>query len=312
MQISIIVPVYNEADNISLLANRIICSMASSGQSYEVIFVNDGSSDSTETILDELTGANRSMKSITFKRNFGQTAAMMAGIDYSTGDIIIPIDGDLQNDPKDIGILLKKLDEGYDVVSGWRKNRKDSEWRNFPSRIANKLISWISGIHLHDYGCTLKAYRRDVIEDVRLYGEMHRFIPIYSAWQGGRVTEVVVTHHPRIYGTSKYGMGRIVKVLLDLIVIKFLADYSTKPIYVFGIFGFFNLLLSASAGILALYLKFFKNESFISTPLPLFVALTFVSGVLSILLGLVAEISMRTYHESQDKPTYIIKNKSNF
>jgi glycosyltransferase involved in cell wall biosynthesis len=312
MKISIIIPIYNEAPNINLLADSILAAMNSLGHSYEVIFINDGSSDSTETVLSELTSTNKSIKSITFKKNFGQTAAMMAGIDHSTGEIIIPIDGDLQNDPRDIELLLNKLGEGYDVASGWRKNRKDSGWRNVPSRIANKLISWISGIHLHDYGCTLKAYRRDVIENVRLYGEMHRFIPIYSAWQGGRVAEVVVSHHPRIYGKSKYGMNRIVKVLLDLIVIKFLIDYSTKPIYVFGTFGFFNFFLSIGAGIFAFYLKIFKNESFISTPLPLFVALTFLTGILSILLGLVAEISMRTYHESQGKPVYIIRNKSNF
>ena len=312
MKISIIIPIYNEAPNINLLADSILAAMNSLGHSYEVIFINDGSSDSTETVLSELTSTNKSIKSITFKKNFGQTAAMMAGIDHSTGEIIIPIDGDLQNDPRDIELLLNKLGEGYDVASGWRKNRKDSGWRNVPSRIANKLISWISGIHLHDYGCTLKAYRRDVIENVRLYGEMHRFIPIYSAWQGGRVAEVVVSHHPRIYGKSKYGMNRIVKVLLDLIVIKFLIDYSTKPIYVFGTFGFFNFFLSIGAGIFAFYLKIFKNESFISTPLPLFVALTFLTGILSILLGLVAEISMRTYHESQGKPVYIIRNKANF
>lgn len=311
MLLSIIIPLLNEEGNIDLLISKLQLHLAALGVSYEVILINDGSTDATEKLLAVHAKLDGRLKVINFKRNFGQTAALMAGIDHAKGDILIPMDGDLQNDSKDIRALLNKLDEGFDVVSGWRKDRKDSEWRTMPSRIANRFISWISGVHLHDYGCTLKAYRREVITDVRLYGEMHRFIPIYSSWQGGKVTEIVVTHHPRIHGKSKYGMGRIFKVVLDMIVVKFMADYATKPIYVFGSFGLFNILLSVLASIAALYLKLFAGTSFISTPLPLLVVLTFLTGVLSILMGLMAEISMRTYHESQNKSVYLIKNTSN-
>jgi len=234
---------------------------------------------------------------------------MMAGIDCAAGDIIVPMDGDLQNDPADIRRLIEKLDEGYDVVSGWRKDRQDSPIkRNLPSRIANCLISMISGVQLRDYGCSLKAYRRDVIKGVKLYGEMHRFIPIYASWQGARVTEVAVAHYPRIHGKSKYGLERVGKVLLDLLVVKFLDKYATKPIYVFGGFGFLNIGISVMAGIYAVFLKFFEQTSFIMTPLPLLFVMTLITGILSILMGLLAELVMRTYYESQDKSVYLIKN----
>ncbi len=237
---------------------------------------------------------------------------MMAGIDFASGEIIIGLDGDLQNDPADIPKLLAKLAEGYDVVSGWRLNRKDAALRrNLPSRIANWLISWMSGVHLHDYGCTLKAYRKEVVKGVRLYGEMHRFIPIYASWQGGKVAEVAVNHFPRIHGSSKYGLERIVKVILDLMVVKFLASYANKPIYVFGGFGLASIAFSFLSGLLALYLKFFEHVSFISTPLPLLVALAFITGVMSILMGLIAEIIMRTYYESQGKQVYLVKDTIN-
>ena len=312
MMLTIIIPLYNEAENVDLLIQQLVSSLGTLNLPFEVILINDGSTDATESLIAAQAAKDKRIKTINFKRNFGQTAAMMAGIDRATGDVVIPMDGDLQNDPADIRQLLDKINEGYDVVSGWRKNRKDSEWRSFPSRVANRLISWISGVHLHDYGCTLNAYRREVIANVHLYGEMHRFIPIYSSWQGGKVTEIVVNHHPRIHGVSKYGMGRIVKVVLDMIVVKFMADYATKPIYVFGGFGILSLLLSFLAASYSIFLKIFKNESFISTPLPLLVALTFLTGMLSILMGLLAEISMRTYHESQNKPVYLVKNTSNF
>jgi glycosyltransferase involved in cell wall biosynthesis len=212
----------------------------------------------------------------------------------------------------DIPLLLAKLGEGYDVVSGWRRSRKDAAVRrNLPSRIANRLISSISGVHLHDYGCTLKAYRKEVVKGVRLYGEMHRFIPIYASWQGGRVTEVVVNHFPRIHGKSKYGLERVLKVLLDLIVVKFFATYANKPIYVFGGFGLVSIAVSLLSGLWALYLKFFENTSFISTPLPLLVVLAFITGVMSILMGLIAEIIMRTWYESQGKPVYLVRNTLN-
>jgi glycosyltransferase involved in cell wall biosynthesis len=310
--LSIVIPVYNEEDNVLPLHERVTAAMQGIGVDYEVIVVNDGSRDQTAVRLQSLGSKDPRLKVVNFRRNFGQTAAMMAGIDYASGDIIVGLDGDLQNDPADIPKLLAKLAEGYDVVSGWRVNRKDAALkRNLPSRIANWLISKISGIHLHDYGCSLKAYRKHVVKGVRLYGEMHRFIPIYASWQGGRVAEIPVDHHPRIHGRSKYGLERVVKVVLDLIVVKFLASYANKPIYVFGGFGLVAVVFSFLAGLYALYLKFFEGVSFISTPLPLLVALAFITGVMSILMGLIAEIIMRTYYESQGKQIYLVKDTVN-
>jgi glycosyltransferase involved in cell wall biosynthesis len=310
--LSVVIPVYNEQDNIFPLYEGLNAALQNVGQSYEVILVNDGSSDATESNLEAVATKDSRFKIIHFRRNFGQTAAMMAGIDFASGEVIIGLDGDLQNDPADIPKLLDKLAEGYDVVSGWRRSRKDAAVsRNLPSRIANLLISTISGVRLHDYGCTLKAYKRDVVKGVRLYGEMHRFIPIYAHWQGGRVTEIPVNHHPRIHGRSKYGLERVVKVILDLVVVKFLASYANKPIYVFGGFGLFSIAISFLAGLWAIYLKFFGDKSFIQTPLPLLVALTFITGIMSILMGLIAEIIMRTYYESQGKQVYLIRDTRN-
>jgi len=310
--LSIIVPVYNEQDNIFPLHERINAALEYAEGSYEVLFVNDGSTDATQANLRTVAEKDHRFKIVNFRRNFGQTAAMMAGIDFASGDVIIGLDGDLQNDPADIPMLLDKLAEGYDVVSGWRRNRKDTAFRrNLPSRIANWLISGISGVKLHDYGCTLKAYRKDTMKGVRLYGEMHRFIPIYAAWQGGKVTEIPVNHLPRIHGDSKYGLERIVKVVLDLMVVKFLASYATKPIYVFGGFGLLSIAVSFASVVWALYLKFFESKSFISTPVPLLAVLAFITGVMSILMGLIAEIIMRTYYESQGKPVYLVKDTIN-
>ena len=305
--ISVIIPIFNEEDNILSLYKALKLSMEEIGDSFEIIFVNDGSKDKSEEILHSISLSDPYIKVVNFKKNFGQTAAMMAGIDYAKGDILIPMDGDQQNDPKDIANLLEKIKEGFDVVSGWRVNRQDDLIRVLPSKIANYLISKISGVELHDYGCTLKAYRSEIIKDVRLYGEMHRFIPIYASWQGAKVTEIPVHHHPRIHGISKYGMGRILKVVLDLMVVKFMADYSTKPIYVFGGFGLVCLLCSLISLIIALYLKYFSATSLIQTPLPLLSVLLFITGITSILMGLLAEIIMRTYHESQNKPVYLVK-----
>src|SRR5690606_24511824 len=220
-------------------------------------------------------------------------------IDHARGEIIIPMDGDLQNDPADIPRLLARLDEGYDVVSGWRVDRQDPLHRRLPSHLAERLISWISGVHLHDYGCSLKAYRRAVLEDVRLYGEMHRFVPIYASWQGARVTEMPVTHHPRTRGKSNYGLERTIKVVLDMIVVKFLSAYATKPIYVFGGFGVLALLAAAVVFAGMVYLKLAGLRDFVETPLPLVVVMLFLVGCLSVLLGLVAELTIRTYYESQ-------------
>ena len=311
--LSILIPVFNEQDNVLPLYERIKAALHDLAWDYEVILVNDGSSDATEERLRAIALQDRRFKVINFRRNFGQTAAMMAGIDFAGGEIIIGLDGDLQNDPADIPKLVGKLAEGYDVVSGWRRNRKDAKLRrNLPSRIANWLISKISGVHLHDYGCTLKAYRRDVVKGVKLYGEMHRFIPIYASWQGGKVAEIPVNHLPRIHGRSKYGLERVIKVILDLIVVKFFASFANKPIYVFGGFGLISLAISFFAGMWAIYLKLFESTSFISTPLPLLVVLAFITGVMSILMGLIAEVIIRTYYESQGKQVYLIREKLNF
>jgi glycosyltransferase involved in cell wall biosynthesis len=304
--LSIVIPVYNEEENIPILHQRLGESLAPLGRPYEVIFVNDGSVDGTEAALQRICAADPRVKAVHFRRNFGQTAAMMSG------EIIIPMDGDLRNDPADIAKLLAKLDEGYDVVSGWRQDRKDHALkRNLPSRVANRLISSISGVRLHDYGCSLKAYRKDVVKGVKLYGEMHRFIPIYASWEGGRVAEVPVTHHPRLHGSSKYGVDRVIKVVLDLIVVQFLARYANRPIYVFGSFGIGAILLGFLAGLWAVYLKYFEHTSFIQTPLPLAVVLLTITGGMSILMGLLAEIIMRTYYESQGKAVYLVKSTSN-
>ena len=306
--LSILIPVYNEEGNLSMLYERLMTALKKAGKPYEVIFVDDGSSDGTLEILLDLREKNPNVKIVSFSRNFGQTAALSAGIDFSKGDIVIPMDGDLQTDPEDILPLLEKIGEGFDVVSGWRKRRKDPFLtRRLPSMFANKIISWIGGVHLHDYGCTLKAYRKDVLKNIRLYGEMHRFIPIYAQWIGARVSEIPVRHFPRGSGSSKYGMSRIFKVILDLMVVKFLLSYSQKPIYVFGGMGLLMILGSFLAGCYAIYLKFSKGTSFILTPLPLLCVFLLLLGFLSILMGFLAEILTRTYYESQGKVTYQIR-----
>ncbi|MGB7574139.1 MAG: glycosyltransferase family 2 protein [Thermodesulfobacteriota bacterium] len=306
--LSILIPVYNEEGNLSLLYEKLMTALKKAGRPYEVIFVDDGSSDGTMEILLDLREKNPNVKIVSFSRNFGQTAALSAGIDVSKGDILIPMDGDLQTDPEDILPLLQKIEEGFDVVSGWRKDRKDPFLtRRLPSKIANKIISLIGGVHLHDYGCTLKAYKRDILKNIKLYGEMHRFIPIYARWIGARVAEIPVRHFPRGSGSSKYGISRIFKVVLDLMVVKFLLSYSQKPIYVFGGMGLLMIFGAFLAGLFAIYLKYFRGTSFILTPLPLLCVFLLLSGFLSILMGFLAEILTRTYYESQGKPTYQIK-----
>ena len=302
--ISVVVPVYNEQDNVLELYERLARVLT---EPVEFIFVDDGSSDDTFARLQQIAAQDARVRVIRFRRNFGQTAALSAGIDHAKGEIIVPMDGDLQNDPADIPRLLEKIGEGYDVVSGWRKNRQDNFRRRLPSVIANKLISWISGVHLHDYGCSLKAYRKDVLQDVRLYGEMHRFVPIYASWQGARVAELPVMHHARTRGKSKYGLERTIKVVLDMVVVKFLANYSTKPIYVFGGFGLVALLMSFLTFCWMLYYKVAGLKDFVQTPLPLVTVMFLLVGCLSVLLGLVAELSIRTYYESQGKRTYAIR-----
>jgi len=309
MKLSIIIPVYNEEGNILELHKRVSAVIEEHNYDAEVIYIDDGSMDTTVDLINGLKNA----KLVEFRRNFGQTAAMSAGIDYATGDIIIPMDGDLQNDPADIPKLLAKLDEGYDVVSGWRKDRKDNSLkRNLPSRIANNLISKISGVHLHDYGCSLKAYRSDVIKDVRLYGEMHRFIPIYASWMGAKVTEVPVTHHARIHGVSKYGINRTFKVVLDLFVIQFLQKYAQKSMHIFGGLGLASFGISVLCTLVMLYFKLFGNKSFVETPLPMLIVLFFMVGILLVMMGLISEILNRTYYESQGKRVYSVRTAKGF
>jgi glycosyltransferase involved in cell wall biosynthesis len=311
-ELSLFLPVLDEEENLRPMHDKIKAALDALGKTAEVIYVDDGSTDNSLKILKEIAAEDSRVRVISLRRNYGQTAAMSAGIDAAKGGILIPMDADLQNDPADIARLLEKLDEGYDVVSGWRKNRQDKlVSRKIPSQIANRIISWIGGVHLHDYGCSLKAYRRDVIQDVRLYGEMHRFIPIYASWAGARVTEIPVDHHARTMGKSKYGISRTIKVVFDLMTIKFMAEYHTKPIYVFGTFGMIAFFLAAIAGVWAIVLKFY-GTSFILTPLPVITVVMLAISVQFFLMGLLAELQVRTYHESQDKAIYAVRERIGF
>ena len=317
VDLSVVIPLFNEEPNVDPLLTELFAELRLLGRSFEVVAVDDGSRDGTFAALAKLAAQEPRLRVIRLRRNFGQTAAMSAGIEFAKGAVIVPIDGDLQNDPADISGLLAKLegrDGGgpFDVVSGWRLDRSDREiGRKLPSRVANWLISAISGVWLHDYGCSIKAYRREVLEGVRLYGEMHRFIPIYASWQGARVAEMVVNHRPRRAGQSHYGLGRIGKVLLDLLVVKFLATYATKPIYLFGGFGLASLAAAFAAALWAVAYKLLGMKDFVQTPLPLLAVLFALVGVLSLLMGLVAELVIRTYYESQNKRPYLVAEQLN-
>lgn len=312
-ELSLVVPVYNEEENLPLLHEAIQQALTSIGKAWEVIFVDDGSRDKSLSVLETLVQQDpEHVRVVVFRRNFGQTAAITAGVDYALGDTIILLDADMQNDPADIPLLLAKLDEGYDLVSGWRKDRQDNRFtRTLPSNLANGLISQVTGVHLHDYGCTLKAYRRDALEGFRLYGEMHRFIPVFAHSVGARIAEIPVRHHPRKFGVAKYGLERTVKVLLDLFTVKFLLDYSHKPMRLFGGTG---MLLITSSAILLFYLffrRFFEGVAVLGSPLFQLGVMFFILGFQSILMGLIAELLARTYHESQSKTTYTVRKKIN-
>lgn len=307
--LSLVVPVYNEEENLPLLYEAIAAALAPLEQNWELIFVDDGSRDNSLQVLKRLAEQDEQhVRVVQFRRNFGQTAAIAAGIDYSSGGIIVLLDADLQNDPADIPMLLAKLDEGYDLVSGWRRDRKDNRiTRTLPSNLANWLISTVTGVHLHDYGCTLKAYRREALEGFRLYGEMHRFIPVFAHSVGAKIAELPVRHHPRKFGVAKYGLERTVKVVLDLFTVKFLLDFSHKPMRLFG--GTGVSLIAVSALLLA-YLfirKVFFFVPVLTSPFFQISVMLLILGFQSILMGLIAELLARTYHESQSKPTYTIR-----
>ena len=311
--LSLVIPVYNEEETLPLLFEAVYAALAELPHTWEVILVDDGSRDSSLAILKDYAAKDtEKVRVVSFRRNFGQTAAMAAGIDHAQGDVIVLMDADLQNDPADIPMLLERLDEGYDVVSGWRKDRKDNRLtRTLPSNIANGLISKVTGVHLHDYGCTLKAYRREVITGFRLYGEMHRFIPVFAHSVGAKILEVPVRHHPRRYGEAKYGLERTVKVILDLFTVKFLLSYSAKPIYLFGGTGITLVGVSALLLLFLFIRRVFWNGSVLLSPLFQMSAMFFILGFQSVLMGLIAELQVRTYHESQHKPTYTVKELFN-
>jgi len=310
LNLSLVIPVYNEAENLDLLHKAIQDALDDLPQvQWEVVYVDDGSQDDSTQILESLAEQDPDhIIVVEFRRNFGQTAAIAAGIDHARGDVIILMDADLQNDPADIPMMIEKLDQGYDVVSGWRVNRRDKFLtRRLPSQAANWLISTVTGVHLHDYGCTLKAYRREVLSDFRLYGEMHRFIPAYASSVGAKIIEVPVQHHSRKYGKSKYGLMRTLKVILDLFTVKFLISYSNKPIYLFGGVGLGLMLISGITWLFLMIRRLWFKISVFDSPLFQVSTMLMILGVQSILMGLIAELLVRTYHESQQKPTYTVR-----
>jgi len=309
MNLSLVVPVFNEEQNLPLLFEAVKSTMDALPHTWELVFVDDGSEDGSLQVLKRLARDHPDhVRVVVLRRNYGQTAAIVAGLDHAQGEVIILLDADLQNDPADIPLLLEKLDDGYDLVSGWRRERKDTFFtRTFPSRIANAIISYVTGVHLHDYGCTLKAYRREVLSGFRLYGEMHRFIPVFAASVGARIIEIPVNHHPRKYGKTKYGLERTAKVILDLFTVKFLVSYSNKPIYIFGGTG---MLLGAGSAVMMAYLlirRWVQGISVLGSPLFQLAVMFLIMGFQSFLMGLIAELQVRTYHESQRKPTYTLR-----
>jgi glycosyltransferase involved in cell wall biosynthesis len=315
-QVSIVIPCFNEEQTIARLCaalDDMHAKLEGAGRPTEVLIIDDGSSDDTFPRLKAAASSRPWLRLVRFRRNFGQTAAMAAGFERARGAYVVPMDADLQNDPDDVPMLLARLEEGYDIVSGWRKNRQDKALsRRLPSKIANWLIGRVTGVRLHDYGCTLKAYRREVLEPVRLYGEMHRFIPVYAKWSGARITEQVVRHHARKEGKSKYGLGRTLKVVLDLMTVKFLGDYSTKPLYLFGFWGLVAMFCGFISGGVTLLDKYINPTHYAHrNPLLLLAVMLFVVGMQLVGMGLLAELLVRTYHESQRKPVYLVGEEVN-
>jgi len=312
LELSVVIPVHDEEDNVEPLYESLHRSLQALGRAYEIVVVDDGSRDETYPRLARLAAEDHHLKLVKLRRNYGQTAAMAAGFDHARGEVIVPMDGDMQNDPADIAGLLEKIEEGYDVVSGWRKSRQDSFSRRLPSRVANWLIGRVTGVRLHDYGCTLKAYRAEVVRETRLYGEMHRFLPALAYQAGARITEIPVTHHPRAAGKSSYGIGRTFKVLLDLLTVKFLSVWSTKPSYVFGGSGAILCLLGTAFVTWTAYEKIVNGVYVYRQPSLIVGVFLFTVGFNLFLLGLLAELIVRTHHESQAKPVYLVRERRNF
>ncbi len=306
--LSVVVPIYNEVESIPLLLDAIATSLISEQIHYEIICVDDGSLDGSDQLLKQQAHTRTDLRAVILRRNYGQTAAIAAGFSHATGKIIITLDGDLQNDPADIPILMAKLEEGYDLVSGWRKNRQDASLtRVLPSKIANWLIGRVTGVRVHDYGCSLKAYRAELVADMNLYGELHRFLPALAFIEGARITEIPVRHHARRYGQSKYGLDRTFRVIMDLFTIFFMRKFLTRPMHVFGLFGLLALISGAALGLYLAYVKLALGETIGQRPLLILAVVLFLSGLQLFSFGLLAELSMRTYHESQGRPIYRVR-----
>jgi glycosyltransferase involved in cell wall biosynthesis len=305
--LSVVIPLFNEAENVRDLHAQLTASLEAFGRSYEIILVDDGSTDDTVSRLLKIEAQDPRVRVLSLRRNFGQTAAFSAGFDHARGEVVVTADGDLQNDPQDIPRLVTKLEEGYDLVCGWRQDRQDPLSKRIPSFFANRLISWATGVRLHDYGCSLKALRIDVVRGLRLYGEMHRFIPALASWMGVTLAEIPVNHKPRTRGSSKYGIGRTLRVLVDLFTVKFLGAYGTRPAHLFGLLGLGSFALGLGILFHLAFIRLFRDTPIANRPLLLLGVLLFVTGVILVAFGLLAELLVRTYHESQGKPTYVVR-----
>jgi glycosyltransferase involved in cell wall biosynthesis len=313
LYLSVVIPIYNEFENLPVLINQVSAILDQEAYSYEIICIDDGSKDGSTERLRDLSQTYETLRAVIFRRNYGQTAAMAAGFASAQGKVIVTLDGDLQNDPRDIPVLIEKLSEGYDLVSGWRKQRQDAALtRLLPSKIANKLIGKVTGVRLHDYGCSLKAYRAELVADMNLYGELHRFLPALAFIEGARITELPVRHHPRRYGQSKYGLGRTFRVMMDLMTVAFMKTFLTRPMHVFGVLGMVSLSAGSLLGIYLFVLRIILRQPIGGRPLLMLAVVLFLAGIQLFCFGLLAELLMRTYHESQNKPIYRVREKVGF